>query len=745
MRNNKETDKLVAKKLKSPLTKEEKLIKTLNDTINLIKDDVENTLGKFKDDYEIITNTVRLNNYFESCKNNGIIAIDTETTGLDPIIDKIVGLCLYTPNKKGAYIPINHIDYKTGNRIENQLNENQVGEICNNWLTKDNSIKVIMFNSSFDIRVMRNQLNCYLTCYWDSYLAARLLNENEESNTLKKLHQKYVLNDAEDEFGFSKLFKGLSFNIIPINIAYLYAAHDAVITYELYKFQSQYLRLDNPKDDMKKIAKVFFNIEMPCVNVVCDMEDTGVSLDLVYSKKLSDKYNLLLNERLNNFYTILEQYQDKIDLYNKSVEKSKLSDPINIASPTQLAILLYDIIGIQPVDKKSPRGTGSEILQKINIPLTTAILEYRQVAILIKTFIDKLPTVINPNDGRIHCRFNQYGAVTGRFSSSDPNLQNIPSHNKDIRKMFVASPGYVLMGSDYSQQEPKALAALCRQAGDSQMYDTFMAGKDLYSEIASKAFNVSYEDCLEFNPDGSQNKAGIERRNNAKRILLGVLYGRGTASIAEQLGCTIEKAIKIKRSVFKGFPAIEKFETDSLNMAYELGYVTTICGRKRRLYDLWLDEFEFKWNNTDLNDNNIAIPESKINYYRNKLSKVKFTQKRKIFEEANKEGIWIVDNGAKIADAERQCVNARIQGSAADLTKYAMIKLNTNPRLKELGFRLLIQVHDEVIAECPEKSARECKDLLSKIMSQAAEEILEMPMKCDVVVTKEWYGVPYNL
>ena len=318
------------------------------------------------------------------------------------------------------------------------------------------------------------------------------------------------------------------------------------------------------------------------------------------------------------------------------------------------------------------------------------------------------------------------------------------------------------------------------------MYDTFMANKDLYSEIASKAFNKSYEECLEHFPKGSYIKQignkwyyatkddydkiadgekdvyadGKERRTQAKSILLGVLYGRGEASIGEQLGCSTDKAKAIKNSVFKGFPAIKKFEQDSLDMAYELGYVTTVCGRKRRLPDLQLNEYEFKWKNGAPVDDDVldfdsglpfdddgnpierdlSVPKDRQRYYLKKLSNCWGKQKRAVFDEANKEGIWIIDNGAKIADAERQCVNSRIQGSAADLTKLAMIKLNNNKRLKELGFRLLIPVHDEVIAECPEENIKECSELLAQTMSQAAEDILKMPIKCDVEITREWYG-----
>lgn len=306
-----------------------------------------------------------------------------------------------------------------------------------------------------------------------------------------------------------------------------------------------------------------------------------------------------------------------------------------------------------------------------------------------------------------------------------------------------------------SQQEPKCLAALCKKQGDPQMYNTFMEGKDLYSEIASKAFNVPYDECKEFRADGTTNKEGKARRTQAKSILLGVLYGRGTPSVAEQLKCSVEEAQAIKDSVFQGFPAIKQFEEGSLEMAHDYGYVTTVCGRKRRLPDLQLDEFEFKWKDgvapyTDPLDfskeqMDIPIPQERINYYVKKLEyaeKHTFggTRKREIFEEGKEEGIWIIDNGKKIADSTRQCVNARIQGSAADLTKLAMIELHRSKRLKELGFKILIPVHDEIIAECPKENAWECSQLLAETMSKAAEKILEMPIKCDVEITEQWYG-----
>lgn len=300
-----------------------------------------------------------------------------------------------------------------------------------------------------------------------------------------------------------------------------------------------------------------------------------------------------------------------------------------------------------------------------------------------------------------------------------------------------------------SQQEPKVMTQMC---GDPKMIKAYQEGKDLYAEIAALSFNTTYDNCLEFRPDGTTNPDGKNRRSQAKSILLGVLYGRGVPSIAEQLGTTTKKAQAIKDSVFKGFPAIPKFEEDSLDMAYEKGYVTTLWGRKRRLPDLQLPEYEFKWKDgappdDDLLDfdleeemNEPEVPEELQRKYLRKLNNCYFSQKRKIFEEANKEGIWIVDNGAKIADAQRQCVNSRIQGSAADMSKLAMILVGNDERLKELGFRLLIPVHDELIAECPEENVKECSERFAQLMSEAAKSALSIPIKCDVEVTRAWYG-----
>ena len=635
-------------------------------------------------------------------------------------------------------------------KVEGQLDPKLVSEQLK--LLVDNLVQFEMYNAKFDIRVIRNHLGIYVPCWFDAHLAAMCLNENEPHG-LKTLHSKYVLEGKEDEFSFGKLFNDIPFDLIPIKTGSIYAARDAVDTDELADWQLPYLTPSNPlcqEYGLEDVSKVFWNIEMPCIKVLADMEDTGIAFDVEYANELSEKYHKQLDENLSEFYRILDIYKDEIEAYKIANPNNKLSDPINIASPTQLAILFYDILKIEPVDEKSPRGTGVEILQQIDNPLCKAILDYRATDKLLSTYIDKLPECINPKTGRIHCGLNQYGAKTGRMSSDNPNMQNIPSHNKDIRKMFVATPGYVMLSADYSQQEPRVMTAMC---GDPEMIKAYQEGKDLYASIASLAFGKPYEDCLEFRPDGTTNSEGKERRSSAKSILLGILYGRGINSIAEQLHTTKQKAQQIQDRVFKGFPAIKQFEEDSIEMAEQYGFVTTFWGRKRRLPDMQLNEFEFEWkpgygDMDPLSFDNDTI-ETEVPYelqkkYIAKLHKVWGSQKRKIYEEAANEGIIITDNGGKIADATRQCVNARIQGSAADLTKLAGIEIYKNQRLKELGFKLLVPIHDEYLAECPVENVKECTELFSKCMCDAAKT-LGLPISCDVSITERWYGLPFTV
>lgn len=756
-RSSRATDSAIAKKAATKKTPTPQVsIKGgggLLERIATINAMVEKNLGKYRDRYDVLRDEEALSTYIDRCLENGVISIDTETNSLEPITGTLAGLCLYTPGQKGVYVPLHHVSYVTGVEVENQVSDKVAAEQMQR--IADAGIDVIMFNAKFDIRFIWNQLGVKLTPTWDGYLAARLLNENEGdgNNGLKALHKKYVLNGEGDAFSFDSLFKGIPFTHIPIKTGYLYAARDPEITYELYEFQKQYLDINSPlckERGLEGVAWVMKNIEMPVVPIVAEMEDNGIGFDFEFAEQLSQKYNAMLLEKEQAFYDICHRYDNEIETYKSKNPKHKLSDPISINSPTQLATLFYDVLKVPVVDKKAPRGTGEDILVRMNHPLGKAILEYRGISKLLSTYIDKMGNVVNPKDHRIHCSFNQIGADTGRFSSSDPNLQNIPSHNKEIRQMFIPSPGCVLLSSDYSAQEPRITAHLCQ---DPKMIKAYKEGKDLYAEMASLAFGFPYEECLEFRPDGTKNPDGKERRGQAKAIFLGICYGKGVKAIGEDLNVSTKKAQQIYDSVLKEFTGLKQFMIDSQEMAKELGYVDTVWGRKRRLPNIQLEPYEFSYiggtpkdfdplfgDDDEFDAGPVEVDEKTKQRYIRQLEKTFSRQEKEAIKaKARAEGISIKDNGGFIAEATRQCVNARVQGSAADLTKLAMILVGNDQRLKELGFRLLIPVHDELIGECPEENAKEVAERFSFLMVDAAKDLC-VPSKCDVEVSRRWYG-----
>lgn len=698
-------------------------------------------LANHVDDYILIRTQEELKAYLELAKENGECAIDTETTGLNPLLVDLVGVCLYTPGKQAAYIPINHKSYITGTRSKDQLTEKEVAEILKQYL---DDIKWIFHNAKYDIRVCRHTLGIDIKPYWDTMLAGYCIDENE-SHRLKDLHLKYCDSKDTESLTFDTLFKGVTFDMVPISTAYLYAAGDAIKTYELMKYQQTLLN----RRVLAGPYNVFMNIEMPLISVVADMEDRGVCLDFEVCQNLHEKYHKIKEERQKQADEAIAMYKEQIDNYKMQHPNHKLSDPISLSSPTQLAILFFDILGLESPDKKAPRGTGEEILKHFakgkEKNLCEAILGMRNVEKLLGTYIDKMPEIAL-KDGRVHASYNQYGAKTGRFSSQDPNLQNIPSHNKEIRQMFKAKDGYVLIGADYSQQEPMVTAHL---SNDKKMQEAFINGKDIYSTIAALAFHKSYEDCKEFREDGTVNPAGKERRTQAKSIVLGILYGRQIPSIAEQLGTTTKEAQTIYDKVIASFPALGQFIEDSQNMARNEGYVTTAWGRRRHLTDMQLEPYEFSYSGNVTNFDPLAfgqnisldVPKKTKEKYIKELDKAYGWQKKNaIIQNALSQGIKIKDNSGFISQAERQCVNARVQGSAADITKLAMIEINNDPIMKELDFHLLIQVHDEVIGECPEENAKEAGERLSYLMRTAPAKVIKLPFKCDCDFTRNWYG-----
>lgn len=374
-------------------------------------------LANHKDDYILIREPDQLYEYMKEMKQVGEGALDTETTGLNPLLVDIVGGCIYTPGQKAAYIPINHKSYITGVRTKEQIDEETVSKIMKEF-HKD--IRWIFHNAKYDIRVCRKTLGIDFKPYWDTMLAAYCIDE-EESHRLKDLHLKYCNGKDTESLTFDALFKGVTFDNIPISTAYLYAAGDAVKTYELYEYQKTLLN----RRVLAGPYNVFQNIEMPLISVVADMEDRGVCLDFDICKNLHEKYHKIREERQKQADEAIAMYQNEIDNYKMKNPNHKLSDPISLSSPTQLAILFYDILGLTSPDKNKPRGTDEDILKHFaqgkEKNLCEAILGMRNVEKLLGTYIDKMPE-ISLADGRVHASYNQYGAKTGRFSSQDPKL-----------------------------------------------------------------------------------------------------------------------------------------------------------------------------------------------------------------------------------------------------------------------------------------------------------------------------------
>jgi len=745
-RSSKELDKKVKEKIeKKTQPKKNSKSNNLLTRVNLIRERVANNLGEYQNDYIILIKDEDIVNYFNKIIESGICAIDTETTGLNIFEDKIVGICLYVEGEKASYIPLNHISSIYGTRIENQANLDLVKEQMKRCI--DNNIKFIYHNGKFDLNILQTFLGYPMNCpYWDTLVASYLITNDENQRSLKDQYSKYCSHLENKEkietlSHFNDLFEGLRFDYIPIESGYIYAARDAFMTYKLYEHQKEFF--DKPEN--ADVFKLFIETEVPLIEVTAAMTRTGVAIDMDLANKLKTEYTEKIEKLTAEVYEQIDLYKDEIIKYRMIHYNTKLQDPINFNSNDQLAILLYDIIGAINTDKEKPRGVGEDALKKIDLPLTKAILEYRSVNKLLSTYIDAIPKKIEPYDGRLHAQFNQNGADTGRFSSSDPNLQNIPT-SAGIRCMFKASEGMYMVGADFSQQEPRILAHLC---GDENMINAYRTGKDLYSTMASLAFKVPYEDCREFREDGSVNKEGKKRRSHIKGIVLGLMYGRGDASVAENLGISIDEAKNLSNSLFEAFPKMKEYIEKSKVEAKKIGYTTTLWGRRRYLKHIQKDKYEFKYginrptNFDPLFDSNDDIdnevPQNIKDYYTEQLEKANYSQRKNIVYQAQNEGIIITDNSGYLAESERQVVNGIVQGSAADMTKRAMVALYNNKELKDLGFRLLMSVHDENIGECPRENIKKVRELLSNIMIKANDRC-SVPMKCDAEVSEYWYG-----
>lgn len=668
--------------------------------LNIITNTIEEARQKAHLEGEgmLIQDREILRMYVDACIRNDEYVLDVETTGLDTLGDIIVGVCIYTPNEIPAYIPMFHTDLE-GKILPNQIPYQQaVHEI--NRLTASNA-KHINHNTKFDHSMLITNFKQGINnIYWDTQLAGKVLNENEKEHGLKYLYARYVAK-TKDMQKFKELFKDVPFNFIPLDVAKIYGANDGLKTYKLYEFQKYYL---NPKTQFRKIYKLFSELEMPLIPVLADMELRGVQIRDDYTEQLREELGEIREEAYKELLTLETKYKDRIMQHEEIyplIEKAKgdMQYRINYNSPKQLQGYIYDILKFPSVDRRNPRGTGKEIQEKWAGRKLTKVQQYflenfqvyKKMDKLITSFVDKLPESL-ASDGRIHTNFNQYGAKTGRFSSSDPihriNLQQIPSRGKGsaVRKMFTAREGYVLIGSDYSQIEPRTLAKLCN---DPEMIKAYVEGTDLYSLMASRIFNKPYEECMEFHPKtGEVQKEGKERRNAVKSVLLGIMYGRSPQAIANQFHKPKRWAEQIIANFYEHYPNVKKLQVKAEYLAYKYGFVETILGRKRRLPEM---------------------------------------------------GKTVLHSPA-YAYWARRCLNAMIQGSSADIMKSAMLNLSRDAEWQSLDAHMLLTIHDELICEVKAEDALKASQVLSRVMKATGEKLINMPMKCDVEITKVWYG-----
>lgn len=686
--------------------------KVCNVTVKRNKNKLENALAVIQElvksgrlhaegEVETIRTPERLKEYMDHCKQSGEYVLDVETTGLDIYNDILVGICLYTPGETSAYVPFNHTDLQNV-RVADQMSEEQVRDIVIPYL-QDQELRCINHNIKFDNKKLAwDWKQIIVNIYWDTLIAGYVLNENEPHG-LKPLYNKYILHGKGSSEDYGDLFEGIPFNYVPIEVATVYGANDGFKTYALYKFQAQYLREDHPREDFRKMYYVFREVEMPLIPLCTDMEMRGVEIREDFAKELSEDFNKEMVEVEAKCDAYVEQFKQYILDHNNLMRLTKGTCKINYSSHQQVAALFYDIFKLRSVSRKEPRGTGDKIIQKF---LSTAkkkdtkksrefaeFLEnyqrFKEIKKLLGTYVDKIPQVKEPKINAVYTTYNQYGAKTGRFSSSDTvskiNLQNIPSKEKRIRKIFKARDGYKLVGGDFSQIEPRVLAFL---SGDESMINAYKEGKDLYAIMGSQVYQLPYEDCREFYPDGTVNAEGKHRRTTMKSVLLGIMYERGATAIGEQFNKSAEWAQQLIDNFYKSFPKINQYRLKIENMAETYGYVTTITGRKRRLPDMQLED--------------------KDDY--------------------------------RYQEAHRQSLNSVIQGSSADIMKLSMIAIYNDPRYKALDCHMIITVHDELIMEVPEDHIKEGAELLVGTMKRVGHSLIDLPMSVDAEVNDYWYG-----
>ena len=597
------------------------------------------TIETTKVNYRLVDNISDCYSLVEKLMILKSFAFDTETSSLNALEAEIVGMAFCYKAKEAYYVPT-------------PTNPKERDEILAVFkpLFENERIEKVGHNIKFDYHILANYGIELKGQLFDTMIAHYLIQADMRHNmiVLAETYLNYSPIKIESIIGKGKTQLNMR-DLDPLEIK-KYACEDADVTWQLKAIFEPLLKEDD-------LISLFREIEMPLVSVLAKMEREGINLDReslqLFSKKLESS---------------VKEIQDEIfDIAGTE---------FNISSPKQLGEILFDHIKIDDKAKKTKTGqysTSEEVLSKLKKkhPIVEKVLTFRSLQKLRSTYVDALPELINPNTQRIHTSFNQAVAATGRLSSNNPNLQNIPirtERGREVRKAFIPrDDNHILLAADYSQVELRLIAEMSK---DPIMVEAFKNGLDIHTATASKVFNVSLKDVTK------------EMRSNAKTVNFGIIYGVSAFGLSQQSSLSRKEASEIIKNYFATYPKLKEYMDANIAFAREHGYVKTIMNRKRRL--------------KDINSR----------------------------------------NGVVRGHAERNAINAPIQGSAADIIKLAMIKIQTEIDLLGLQSKMLLQVHDELVFDILKTEL----PMLKKLIKETMESVLDLtvPLVVDLDVGKSW-------
>ena len=593
--------------------------------------------------YETLLTQTDLTRWIEKLNAAKLIAVDTETDSLDYMSANLVGISFGLENGEAAYLPL-QLDYLDAPKTL----EKSTALAAIKPILENPDIHKIGQNIKFDESIFARHGIELQGVEFDTMLLSYTLNSTGRHN-MDDLAKRYLGHETIAFESIAGKGKGqLTFNQIPLEQATEYAAEDADVTMKLQ--QALWLKLQ----EEPTLVELYKTMELPLLHVLSRMERSGVLID-------SDALFIQSNEIAARLTALEEQAY------------ALAGQPFNLASTKQLQEILFDKLGL-PVLQKTPKGapsTNEEVLEELaySHELPKILVEHRGLSKLKSTYTDKLPQMVNSQTGRVHTSYHQAVTATGRLSSSDPNLQNIPIRNEEgrrIRQAFIAREGYSIVAADYSQIELRIMAHL---SGDQGLINAFSQGKDIHRSTAAEIFGVSLDE------------VSSEQRRNAKAINFGLIYGMSAFGLSRQLGISRPDAQKYMDLYFQRYPGVQQFMTDIREKAKAQGYVETLFGRRLYL--------------PDINSSN--------------------AMRRK--------------------GAERVAINAPMQGTAADIIKRAMIKIDEVIR-HDPDIEMIMQVHDELVFEVRSEKVEFFREQIKQHMEAAAE--LVVPLIVEVGVGQNW-------